>query len=82
MVICMKKGDLIADFTVHQGISQTIVKLHGWGVQQRILEALMMLPGKFDDEVHFYLRPDSSAPDGLRIELELVGEVDDPWKLS
>ena len=82
MVVEMRKGDLLADLVSHYGISQTIVKLHGWDVHGRIMEALMSSQWEPDAEVHFYLRPDSSAPDGLRIELELAGEVDGPWKLS
>jgi len=76
VVIVMKKGDLLADFVSHDGISQTIVKLHGWGVHGRIMELLMGSPWDMDDEVHFFLRPDASSEDGVMVEIQ---REDDSW---
>lgn len=78
MVVVMKKGDLLADLVSHYGISQTLVRLHGWGVHGRLMGMLMESPAQMDDEVHFYLRPNPLAEDGLAIELEYVGS-DDVW---
>lgn len=70
----MRKGDLLADLVTHGDMSQAIVKLHGWSIQERLMGLVMRSDFQFDDEVHFYLRPHPLAPDGILIELETVGE--------
>jgi hypothetical protein len=73
----MRKGDLLADLVTHGAMSQTIVKLHGWSIQERLMGLVMRSACQFDDEVHFYLRPHPLARDGILIQLEIVGEEAD-----
>lgn len=75
MVIIMTKGEILADLVSHGGISQTIVKLQGFDVQERLMGILMRTPWNMDAEVHYFFRPNFLAPDGVQIEVELAEDI-------
>ena len=70
----MKQGDLIADLVSFGPFSKMLVELLGWDIHERLMGEVMMTRWFMDDEMHVYFRPDTSAPAGLRIDLELVNQ--------